>query len=113
MRSFSLLTLLLPFVVANDHTKCDCMSWTAATDWIHNAELTHYVCLEYYPGSAKYDDSTKRCVTTDGAVIDGQTWENDCKKFGKEGYYTFGSDGHPDFSKKALTVGAVAGSCPN
>lgn len=51
MYALSLLALLLPLAVANDHLKCDCMSWSEGENWIHNAVLTHYVCKTYYDGN--------------------------------------------------------------
>ncbi|KAG5913149.1 hypothetical protein E4U61_007295 [Claviceps capensis] len=113
MRAFSLLTVLLPFVVARGHPQCDCMSWKSGESWIHNAELTRYVCFQYYPGDAQYDDESKVCKTTDSSKsIDGQGWEDNCKNAGiDKGYYPFGTDGKPDFSQKIMYVGAASGAC--
>ncbi|KAG6046865.1 hypothetical protein E4U17_007710 [Claviceps sp. LM77 group G4] len=112
MRAFSLLTFLLPFVAAKDHKQCNCMSWTKETGWIHNEGLTHYVCFEKYPVNAHYDDKSKLCVASDGYVIDGETWENDCKDSGiTDGYYPFGTDDKPNFSEKIMKIGAATGDC--
>ncbi|KAG6193213.1 hypothetical protein E4U10_003834 [Claviceps purpurea] len=113
MRAVSLLTLLLPFVAANTHHQCDCWTWSAGGNWIQNAELTHFICLQW-PSHTYFDDKSQRCKTVDGYVLDGETWENDCIYFGvQKGYYPIGTDGRPDTSKKMLTVGAATGSCPN
>ncbi|CCE29513.1 uncharacterized protein CPUR_03206 [Claviceps purpurea 20.1] len=115
MRAFSLLTLLLPFVAAKLHKKCNCMSWDKGGSWVHNEVLSHYVCYEVYPSVAHWDDNAKVCVGNggfDGEWIDGETWENDCKQSGiQDGYYPFGTDGMPDESQKLIHVDAVSGSC--
>ncbi|KAG6323908.1 hypothetical protein E4U22_004904 [Claviceps purpurea] len=112
MRAFSLLTLLLPLVAAKSHTQCDCMSWNSGESWIHNAELTRYVCFEHYLGDATYDDNSKVCKMMDGKSVGGQDWEDSCKELGiNQGYYPFGTDGKPDFNKKIMHIGAASGSC--
>ncbi|KAG5950398.1 hypothetical protein E4U58_001670 [Claviceps cyperi] len=113
MRTFSLLTLLLPFVAANQHKHCYCQTWTAAGGWISNAGLTHYICY-YNSNGAYYDDKTQRCEADKDYTIDGDEWENACKKYGVEnGYYPFNAAGQPDTSKPLIKVGAAVGSCPN
>ncbi|KAG6296255.1 hypothetical protein E4U09_001837 [Claviceps aff. purpurea] len=112
MRAFSLLTLLLPFVAANTHHQCDCLTWSAGGDWIQNADLTHYVCLQWSIHTY-FDDKSNRCKTVEGSVFDGKLWEENCIDFGtKRGYYPVRTDGTIDTSKK-MTVGAATGSCPN
>ncbi|KAG6112077.1 hypothetical protein E4U13_004432 [Claviceps humidiphila] len=113
MRAFSLLTLLLPFVAANDHNQCDCWTWSAGGAWTQNAELTHYACTNYR-GQALYDENSKRCKTIDGNVIDGQDWEDACIRYGvHKGYFPMKANGWPDYNKEMMTVGAAVGSCPN
>ncbi|KAG6235175.1 hypothetical protein E4U25_005159 [Claviceps purpurea] len=112
MRSFSLLALLLPFVAANTHQQCDCWTWSAGGDWIQNADLTHYICLQW-PIHTYFDDKSNRCKTVKGSVFYGGLWEENCIEYGtKQGYYPVRTDGTIDTSKK-MTVGAATGSCPN
>ncbi|KAG5989069.1 hypothetical protein E4U52_005936 [Claviceps spartinae] len=113
MRAFSLLTLLLPFVAANTHRRCDCWTWSAGGNWMQNPDLTHYICLQY-PEHTYFDNNSKRCMTQDGYVLDGDIWESDCKYYGEgKGYYPFKSDGSPDKNHAPITVGAAVGHCPN
>ncbi|KAG6087387.1 hypothetical protein E4U30_007417 [Claviceps sp. LM220 group G6] len=113
MRAFSLLTLLLPFVAANTHGQCDCWTWSTGGKWLQNDVLTRYICLQF-PDHKIYDDSSKRCKAQDGYVLDGDTWETDCKYYGVEtGFYPFTPNGQIDTNHEKLFVGAAVGSCPN
>ncbi|KAG6099859.1 hypothetical protein E4U14_007185 [Claviceps sp. LM454 group G7] len=117
MYALSLLALLLPLAAANDHLKCDCMSWSEGQNWIHNAQLTHYVCSTYYKDNAVYDAHGGRCIAEPGYKISGQPWEDLCKSAGADGFYPIVVDQYGsetvDKSKKPLTIGAAAGSCPD
>ncbi|KAG5960308.1 hypothetical protein E4U58_004702 [Claviceps cyperi] len=114
MRAFSLLTLLLPFVAANQHKHCYCRTWTAEGGWISNNDLSHYIC--YYTNHAHWDPSLNRCQADDDYYLEGQPWEDACKNYGvQEGYYPFdgGDDEDPDITHPLIRVGAAVGSCPD
>ncbi|KAG6090494.1 hypothetical protein E4U30_001148 [Claviceps sp. LM220 group G6] len=117
MHALSLLALLLPFAAANPHKRCDCMSWTQETGWIHNADLTHWVCKVYYKEvdyNSRFDASTGRCVVDGSLKIDGQTWENQCKEEAS-GYFRLDptTGATLDVGKGLLKVSAAVGSCPD
>ncbi|KAG6020995.1 hypothetical protein E4U40_005681 [Claviceps sp. LM458 group G5] len=113
MHALSFLALLLPFVAANKHDQCDCMSWTKETGWIHNKDLTHWVCHVYYMEvsyHSRFDIDTGRCVVDGDRKIDGQSWEDACKEEGRDGYLILDDkDHHADLT--SYKVGAAAGDC--
>ncbi|KAG5951913.1 hypothetical protein E4U58_001021 [Claviceps cyperi] len=114
MHALSLLALLLPLVAARKHKQCDCMSWSPGGQWIHNADLTHWVCNVYYQEvnyDSKFDASTGRCQTDGKWKIDGDDWENQCKSEGSTGYFLLDNEGGIIDSSKLHTVGAAAGHC--
>ncbi|KAG6194028.1 hypothetical protein E4U10_003411 [Claviceps purpurea] len=114
MHVLSLLALLLPFVAANDkHTQCDCMSWTKDSGWIHNADLTHYVCKVHLTAAeynSHFDKDTGRCVTNGEWKIKGQDWEDACKKNGQDGYFEL-TDAGDNKNLLLHKVGAATGDC--
>ncbi|KAG6111262.1 hypothetical protein E4U13_004910 [Claviceps humidiphila] len=112
MYALGLLALLLPLAAANTHNQCDCMSWSEKQPWIHNAQLTRWVCDSFYIDKASWDENSKLCVATN-AQFDGDTWEGYCKAAGYWGYYPTRPDGSHDASKDILRVGAAAGHCPD
>ncbi|KAG6082727.1 hypothetical protein E4U30_002460 [Claviceps sp. LM220 group G6] len=112
MYALSLLALLLPLAAANTHNQCDCMSWSENQPWIHNAELTQWVCQSFYPNKGRWDDSSKRCVATNGQ-FDGDTWEGYCKAAGQSGYHKIKPNGLGEATGPILRVGAAAGHCPD
>ncbi|KAG5913057.1 hypothetical protein E4U61_007449 [Claviceps capensis] len=113
MRALSLLALLLPFVAADKHDQCDCMSWTQETGWIHNPDLTHWVCHVHYMEvsyKSRFDKNTGRCVVDGKRKISGQDWEDACKSEGHDGYLILDDQAnHQDLT--SYTVGAAAGDC--
>ncbi|KAG5945378.1 hypothetical protein E4U59_005916 [Claviceps monticola] len=113
MHALSLLALLLPFVVADKHDQCDCMSWTQETGWIHNPTLTHWVCQVHYTEvhyGSRFDKDTGRCVVDGQWKIEGQDWEDACKREGSEGYLDLDAQ-DPQQRLASHTVGAATGNC--
>ncbi|KAG6272853.1 hypothetical protein E4U47_002296 [Claviceps purpurea] len=113
MHALSLLALLLPFVVADKHRQCDCMSWTQKSGWIHNPDLTHWVCHVYYKEvhyQSRFDKDTGRCVVDGDWKIKGQDWEDACVREGQAGYLLLDDQGnHADL--KSYKVDAATGDC--
>ncbi|KAG6078489.1 hypothetical protein E4U15_004233 [Claviceps sp. LM218 group G6] len=112
MHALSLLALLLPLVKANLHNQCDCMTWNQQQPWIHNAELTEYICVKEYPGAAQFDKVLKRCVANPGWTFDGQAWEDQCKYASAHGYYPI-KNGKEDLWWAPATDAIAVGSCPD
>ncbi|KAG6116252.1 hypothetical protein E4U13_002008 [Claviceps humidiphila] len=115
MRAYSLLALLLPLVAANEHRQCYCQTWNSDQEgWIHNEDLTHFVCAKDYYDIAKYDDGKGRCITKPHQRIDGAMWENDCRRIGEvNGYLPFTALGDADNSAPVKKVIHAVGACPN
>ncbi|KAG5988965.1 hypothetical protein E4U52_006071 [Claviceps spartinae] len=115
MHALSLLAILLPLVAAKSHGACDCMSWTQETGWIHNADLTHWVCMvdyKYNRYNSRFDADTGRCVADGDMKIDGQTWEDQCKEEGAAGYFRLDpKTGATLDVDNLLKVGAAVGHC--
>ncbi|KAG6020994.1 hypothetical protein E4U19_002110 [Claviceps sp. Clav32 group G5] len=113
MHALSLLALLLPFVVAKKHDQCDCMSWTKETGWIHNKDLSHWVCKVHYAAAdygSRFDVDTGRCVADGDWKIDGQDWENACIDEGHSGYFILDDQGY-NVNLTLYKVGAATGDC--
>ncbi|KAG6090493.1 hypothetical protein E4U30_001149 [Claviceps sp. LM220 group G6] len=114
MHALSLLAILLPLVAAKPHGACDCMSWTQETGWIHNADLTHWVCTVYYKEvhyNSRFDANSGQCVVDGDWKIDGQTWENQCKEEGADGYHALDENNATLDNGKVFKVGAAVGHC--
>ncbi|KAG6276063.1 hypothetical protein E4U47_000298 [Claviceps purpurea] len=115
MHALSLLALLLPLAAGNKHYQCDCMSWTAGENWIHNAALSHYVCHHYYTNDGVWNANSGLCLAKPGYKFDGEPWEKNCKE-AISGFYPVVTDEYGTESLNRttkITAGAATGWCPD